>query len=59
MIKEDDVLGALDKPRAMLALKQLLDPSNKSTDALQELLIRMRTDGKLKFDIRTGKWCKA
>jgi hypothetical protein len=59
MTKEDDVLAALDKPRAIFALKQLLDPSNKSTDALQELLIRMRADGKLKFDIQTGKWCKA
>jgi hypothetical protein len=36
MVKEEDVLAALDKPRAVYSLQQLLDPSNKSTDALQE-----------------------
>jgi hypothetical protein len=59
MIKEQDVLAALDKPRAVYPLQQRLDPSNKSTDALQELLIRMRAAGKVKFDIKTGKWTKA
>ena len=59
MIREEDVLAALDKPRAVYSLQQLLDPSNKSTDALQELLMRMRTAGKVKFDIKTGKWNKA
>ena len=52
-------LGALDQPRALYALQQRVDPSNKSTDALQELLMRMRTAGKVKFDIKTGKWSKA
>jgi hypothetical protein len=59
MIKEEDVLAALDKPRAIYSLQQRLDPSNKSTDALQELLIRMRTAGTVKFDIKTGKWRRA
>ncbi|MBI3678061.1 MAG: hypothetical protein HY243_15740 [Proteobacteria bacterium] len=59
MIKEEDVLAALDKPRAVYSLQQRLDPSNKSTDALQELLMRMRTERKVKFDIKTGKWSKA
>ena len=59
MIKEEDVLAALDKPRAIYPLKQRLDPSNKSTDALQEFLMRMRTAGKVKFDIKGGKWRKA
>jgi len=59
MIKEEDVFAALDKPRAVYPLQQRLDPSNKSTDALQELLMRMRAEGKLKFDIKTGKWAKA
>ena len=56
MIKEEDVLAALDKPRALYSLQQRLDPSNKSTDALQELLMRMRAEGKVKFNIKTGKW---
>jgi len=59
MIKEEDVFAALDKPRAVYPLQQRLGPSNKSTDALQELLMRMRAEGKLKFDIKTGKWSKA
>jgi hypothetical protein len=59
MIKEEDVLEALDKPRALYPLQQRLDPSNKSTDALQELLMQMRTEGKVKFDIKSGKWSKA
>ena len=59
MIREEDVLAALDKPRAVYSLQQLLDPSNKSTDALQELLLRMRAAGKTKFNIKDGKWSKA
>jgi hypothetical protein len=59
MTREEDVLAALDKPRALYGLQQRLDPSNKSTDALQELLMRMRTEGKVKFDIKNGKWSKA
>jgi hypothetical protein len=59
MVTEDDVLKALDKPRAVYALQKLLDPSSKSTDALQDLLMRMRTAGKVKFDINKGNWSRA
>jgi hypothetical protein len=59
MIREEDVLGALDKPRAVYGLQKLLDPSAKSPDALQDLLLRMRAEGKVKFDINTGKWSRA
>ena len=59
MINEADVLAALDKPRAVYPLQQLLDPSSESTDALQDLLMRMRAAGKVKFDIKTGKWTRA
>jgi hypothetical protein len=59
MIKEEDVLAALDKPRAVYALQMRLDPSSKSTEALQELLLRMRAAGKVKFDIKKGNWSKA
>jgi hypothetical protein len=57
--REEDVLAALDKPRALYSIQQLTDPSNKSTDALQELLLRMRTAGKVKFEIKSGRWDKA
>lgn len=59
MIKEENVIAALDKARAVYSLQQQLDPGSKSTEALQDLLIRMRAAGKVKFDIRTGKWSKA
>jgi len=59
MTKEEDVLAALDKPRAIYSLKQRLDPSNRSTDALQEMLMRMRAEGKVTFDIKSGRWAKA
>ena len=59
MTKEEDVLAALDKPRAVYALQMRLDPSSKSTDALQELLLRMRSAGKVTFDIKKGNWSNA
>ena len=59
MTNEDDVLAALDQPRALYALQQRVDPGNKSTEALQELLIRIRAAGTVKFDIKTGKWSRA
>ena len=59
MIHEEDVLKALDKPRAIYSLQKLLDPSAKSSDALQDLLLRMRAAGKVKFDINKGHWTRA
>jgi hypothetical protein len=59
MTREEEVIAALDKPRALYGLQQRVDPSNKSTEALQELLLRMRAEGKVTFDINTGKWSKA
>jgi hypothetical protein len=59
MTTEDDVLAALDKPLAVYALQRLLDPSSKSTDPMQDLLMRMRAAGKVKFDIKKGLWSKA
>ncbi len=60
MSREEDVLAALgEKPLALYALQQRVDPGNKSTDALQELLLEMRTAGKVKFNIRNGRWSKA
>lgn len=59
MTREEEVLAALDKPRALYSIQQLVDPSNKSTDGLQELLMRMRSEGKVLFDIKSGRWRKA
>jgi hypothetical protein len=59
MMTEDDVLAALDRPLAVYALQQRHDPSRKSTDELQDQLMRMRSSGKVKFGIKTGKWYRA
>ena len=44
---------------ALYAWQQRLEPGNRSTDALQEQLLPMRSEGKVKFDINTGGWNKA
>ena len=59
MVTEEEVLAALDKPLAVYAVQRLVDPSSKSTDALQDLLMRMRATGKVKFDIKKGTWSRA
>lgn len=59
MTKEEDILAALDKPRPIYGILQLVDPSSKSTDALQDVLLKMRSAGKVKFDIKKGTWSKA
>jgi hypothetical protein len=59
MTSEAEILAALgEKPMAIYALQQRVDPSNKSTEALQDQMMRLRAAGKVKFDIKTGKWSK-
>lgn len=59
MTKEEDILAALDKPPPVYGILQLVDPSSKSTDALQDTLLKMRSAGKVKFDVKKGTWSKA
>ena len=59
MNNKADVLAALDKPRTLSSITQRVDPSNKRADALQDLLMAMRAEGKVKFDINNGRWSKA
>jgi len=59
MTNETEVLAALDKPSAIYALQQRLDPGNRSTETLQDLLMRMRAAGTVKFDTKSGRWSKA
>lgn len=55
MVTEDAVLKSLDKPRSLSAILRTVDPSG-SHESLQILLMRMRAEGKLKFDIGKGNW---
>ena len=59
MIEEEDILTALDKPLAVYSLKQRVDPGSRNTDALQELLMRMRSAGKVKFNLNSGRWSRS
>jgi hypothetical protein len=58
VLDEKNVLAALEKPLPLYSLKAQLDPSSRNSDALHALLRRMRDEGKLRFDIKTGKWSK-
>ena len=58
MIKQEEVLAALDKPRTLHAIQQRVDPGSKRFDALQDLLMAMRDEGKVKFNINNGRWSK-
>jgi hypothetical protein len=59
MITEDDVVRALDKPRPLYAVQQVINPGSKSTEELHGLLMRMRDAGHVKFDIKSGRWSLA
>jgi hypothetical protein len=58
MIREEDVLAALEKPKKLYPIQKLVDPEDRSGEALQALLVKMRAEGKVKFDIHSGKWAK-
>ena len=54
---KDQVLAALDKPRTIEMLVTLLRPGGLV--AVQTLLMQMRDEGLVKFDIKTGLWSRA
>jgi hypothetical protein len=58
MITEAAIMGALDKPRSLYAIQQRVFPSQKSTEELQEALMRLRDEKKVKFDIHNGRWSR-
>ena len=55
MVSEDAVLKALDKPRKIYSILQVVEPGG-SSEALQILLMKMRDQGKVAFDIKKGSW---
>lgn len=58
MVTEDEVLTALGEPQNAHAILQAANPE-AAAGALQVLLLRMRDEGKVKFDIVKGNWRKA
>lgn len=56
MIAETDVIRALDKPRKLYSIQQVINPGQKTTDELHALLLRMRDEKKVAFNIVSGRW---
>ncbi len=54
----EKLLAALDKPRKVYALLMMVSPSG-STEELQTMLMQMRDEGLVKFDIQKGMWSRA
>jgi hypothetical protein len=59
MYSEKDILAALRKPLTLYEVKARVAPDSKGDVSLQDTLMRMRAEGKLRFDIYAGKWAKA
>ena len=59
MITEATIIAALDEPRTLNAIRQRVVPGKQDTVELQILLMRMRDEKKVKFDINSGRWSRA
>jgi len=59
MITEAEIIAALDKPRSLYAIRQRVGPGQKETEELQMVLMRLRDEKKVKFDINSGRWSRA
>ena len=59
MITEAEIIAALDKPRSLYAIRQRVVPGQKETEELQMVLMRLRDEKKVKFDINSGRWSRA
>jgi hypothetical protein len=57
-ITREKVLSSLDKPRKINSILMIVDPSGHY-DELQVLLLKMRDEGSVKFDIHKGQWTRA
>ena len=55
---KERLLAALDKPRKAYALLMVVNPSG-SADEVQTMLMEMRDEGLVKFDINRGLWSRA
>ena len=55
---KDQILAALDKPRTTYAVLLVVNPSG-SVDQVQTMLMKMRDEGLVNFDINKGRWSRA
>ena len=59
MITKALIMAALDKPMSLPAIRQRVAPGPKDTEELQIVLMRLRDEKKVTFDINTGLWSRA
>ena len=59
MITEAAIIAALDEPRTLEAIRHRVAPGQKNPEELQLMLMRLRDEKKVKFDINKGRWSKA
>jgi len=59
MITEAEVIAALDEPRKVHAIQQRVAAGQRNTEELQIVLMRLRDEKKVKFDINSGRWSRA
>ena len=55
---KERLLAALDKPRRTHAILMIVNPSG-SDETVQNMLMQMREEGLVKFDINKGLWSRA
>ena len=55
---KEKLLAALDKPRQTRSVLAVVNPGG-SEDEVQTLLMEMRDEGLVKFDIHKGVWSRA
>ena len=53
------LLAALNKPRSTAGLVTIVNPGKNNLDTAQHLLVELRDEGSVKFDIRKGLWSRA
>ena len=59
IMTKERLLAALDKPRSTNAVLTVVNPGGSSVDTVQTLLMQMRDEGLVKFDIKKGLWSRA
>jgi hypothetical protein len=55
MVTDDAIVAALDKPRTIFSIMQIVAPGGSELGVHTQLL-KMREAGRVKFSIATGKW---
>ncbi len=55
---KEKLLAALDKPRSTNALSIVVNPGGP-VERVQTMLMQMRDEGLVKFDINKGLWSRA